>query len=167
VLHALMRLRSEGLAVGLSVSGPRQSDTIRRALDVHVDGTNPFQSVQATWNVLEPSAGAALAEAKARGCGVIVKEVVANGRLTDAHADESTQALTRRARSLGTTMDALAVAAALAQPWADVVLSGAVTPAQLRSHLTALALPLDRLDLPPMAESPAAYWKRRSTLAWD
>ncbi len=83
VLHALAQLRDSGVSVGLTVSGPRQANAVRHALDVDVEGVNPFSTVQATWNVLEPSVGPALAEAHDRGWGVIVKEVIANGRLTD------------------------------------------------------------------------------------
>src|SRR5580765_1523646 len=83
VLDELGRLRSGGLAIGLTVSEPRQADVIRRALAVRVNGANPFQVVQATWNVLEPSAGDALAAAKQDGWGVIVKEALANGRLSN------------------------------------------------------------------------------------
>jgi len=72
-------LRAGGLRIGLSVSGPRQAEVIRRALAVRVDGINPFQSVQATWNLMEPSAGPALAEAHDAGWGVIIKEALANG----------------------------------------------------------------------------------------
>ena len=68
VLAELARLRDEErLVIGLSVSGPRQGDVVRAALEVRVDGVNPFGSVQATWNVLEPSAGASLADAHAAG----------------------------------------------------------------------------------------------------
>ena len=70
-----------GVPVGLSLSGPRQSETLRRALTIEVDGTPLFSAVQATWNLLETSAGPALAEAKAAGWTVIVKEALANGRL--------------------------------------------------------------------------------------
>ena len=42
-----------------------------------------FDAVQATWNLLEPSATDALTRAHAAGLTVIVKEAVANGRLTD------------------------------------------------------------------------------------
>jgi aryl-alcohol dehydrogenase-like predicted oxidoreductase len=83
VLTALARLRADGLAVGITVTGPRQADTIRAALDVRMDAVRLFQTVQATWNLLEPSAGPALAEARAAGLGIIIKEVLANGRLTD------------------------------------------------------------------------------------
>ena len=87
VLTELNRLRESGLVIGLSVSGPRQAAVIRRALTVEADGVNPFQSVQATWNLLEPSAGPALAEAHAAGWGVIVKEALANGRLASRDVD--------------------------------------------------------------------------------
>ena len=50
-----------------------------RALEV-----GGFDCVQATWNVLEPSAGPALAAAHDAGLGVIIKEAVANGRLDRA-----------------------------------------------------------------------------------
>jgi aryl-alcohol dehydrogenase-like predicted oxidoreductase len=149
VLQELLQLRSTGLAVGLTVSGPAQADVIRRALDVSVDGVNPFQVVQATWNLLERSAGEALAEAKSRGWGVIVKEALANGRLTE-RADSGQVAL----------------AAALSQPWADVVLSGAVTIEQLENNLRAVGLSQGTIDWPDNAESPSEYWARRSALPW-
>jgi aryl-alcohol dehydrogenase-like predicted oxidoreductase len=166
VLAELARIASEGVAIGLTVTGPRQGEVIRRALAVEVDGVNPFTVVQATWNLLEISAGPALAAAKARGWGVIIKEALANGRLTDVHAGDDLRPLAQRARALGTTLDALAIAAVLAQPWVDVALSGAVKPSHLRSHISALEIPRDAVDWPRMAESPDAYWARRSTLNW-
>ena len=133
----------------MSVSGPRQAEVIRRALEVRVDGLNPFQSVQATWNLLEPSAGPALGEAHAAGWGVIIKEALANGRLADR--------------------DREAIAAALANPWVDIVLSGAVTEAQVRSNVGALRVhlsPDELAELSKLAEPPDQYWKERSQLAW-
>ena len=167
VLAELARLRSGGLRLGLTVSGPKQADAIRRALDVEVDGVDLFQSVQATWNLLETSAGSALADAKARGWGVIVKEALANGRLAGRHAREFAAPLTRKADAHGTTVDVVALSAALSQPWTDVVLSGAVTSDQLRSSLHALDITPEEGDWPSMAEPPAEYWARRSTLAWE
>jgi aryl-alcohol dehydrogenase-like predicted oxidoreductase len=167
VLAELARLRAGGLHIGLTVSGPKQADVIRRALDVEVDGVDLFQTVQATWNLLETSAGSALADAKARGLGVIVKEALANGRLAGRHAGEWAAPLTRWADARGTTVDVAALSAALSQPWTDVVLSGAVTSAQLRSGLNALNLAAEEGDWPSMAEPPTDYWARRSTLAWE
>ena len=81
LLAELAGLPERGIVAGLSVSGPRQADVVRRALEVRIDGRSPFSSVQATWNLLEPSVETALVEAHDAGWGVIVKEAVANGRL--------------------------------------------------------------------------------------
>ena len=157
----LARLRDGGVYVGLSTTGPRQGDTIMRALQV-----GGFDAVQATWNVLEPSAGPALAAAHDAGLGVIIKESVANGRLTDRG---DVDALGVVARELDVPSDALALAAVLAQPWVDVVLSGASTVAQLRSNLSALELSLPGVvaqRLAALAEDPEQYWRERSELPW-
>ncbi len=167
VLRELQRLRSDGLAIGLTVTGPTQAGTIRQALQVRVDGVNPFQVVQATWNLLERSAGDALAEAHASGWGVIVKEALANGRLTARAEGDHVGVLRKDAAARQTTIDAVALAAALSQPWADVVLSGAVDTGQLESNLKAVALVTRSADWPEIAESPDAYWARRRTLAWQ
>jgi aryl-alcohol dehydrogenase-like predicted oxidoreductase len=167
VLRELLRLRANGLVIGLTVTGPNQADVIRRALRVNIDGVNPFQVVQATWNLLERSAGAALAEAKAHGWGVIVKEALANGRLTDRADGAHLTPLRTEAVARRRTIDALALAAALSQPWVDVVLSGAVTVAQLESNLNAIAFEPEPTDWPDIAESPTDYWAQRSALAWQ
>jgi aryl-alcohol dehydrogenase-like predicted oxidoreductase len=65
----------------------------------------------------------------------------------------------------GVTADAIAIAAALANPWASVVLSGAVTARQLQTNLTALSVgDLPQLDL---AEPPGAYWESRAARPWQ
>jgi aryl-alcohol dehydrogenase-like predicted oxidoreductase len=169
VLAELAGLRAEGLAVGLSVSGPRQAEAVRRALDVQVDGAGVFDVVQATWNLLEPSAGPALAEAKGRGRGVIVKEALANGRLSPHGEGPPLAMLGRLAARHGVGVDAVALAAALANPWADVVLSGAVSAGQLAGNLAAARLSLadDELEeLRPLAEPAEAYWAARGRLRW-
>jgi aryl-alcohol dehydrogenase-like predicted oxidoreductase len=161
VMDELARLRGGGLYIGLSVTGPRQGDTIMRALEV-----GGFDTVQATWNLMEPSAGPALAAAQDAGLGVIVKEAVANGRLT-GRGDAGL--LRQVAGELGVTADALALACVLAQPWVGVVLSGASTVSQLRSNLSALEVSVsgDVLDrLRALAEPADVYWDERSRLPW-
>lgn len=174
VLSELARLKAEGLAIGLSTSGPRQPETIRRALELRVDGVRLFDAVQATWNLLEPSAGPALAEARAAGLGVIVKEALANGRLTPRNADPAfaplRAVLAGEAERLGCSLDALAIAGALAQPWADLILSGAANADQLLSNLGALGVPWDARaasTLAPLAEPAEQYWATRAALPWN
>jgi aryl-alcohol dehydrogenase-like predicted oxidoreductase len=170
VLDELARLRHDGVVVGLSASGPGQAATIRRALEVTAGRAGPFACVQATWNLLEPSAGPALAEASAAGWGVIVKEAVANGRLTPHGQGAAAAVLGRVAARHGVGVDAVALAAVLANPWADVVLSGAVTGGQLEANLAALRVELTADDLERLAglaEPPARYWTERSALPWS
>jgi aryl-alcohol dehydrogenase-like predicted oxidoreductase len=164
VLGELASLKETGVAVGLSVTGPRQAETIARALQTEV-----FDAVQATWNLLERSASDALERAHEAGLGVIVKEALANGRLAgrEGRADERLLAV---ARERGQAPDALALSAALAQPWADVVLSGAATVEALRSNLSALGAvsygqKTDRRLL-PLREEREHYWSERANLPW-
>ena len=149
VRRELDALRAGGIRVGLTVTGADQAATIERALE-----TGGFHTVQATWNLHERSAEAALERAHEAGLVVLVKEALANGRLA--------------ARGAG--QDAVALAAALARPWADVVLSGAATVAQLESNLAARELAWnDALEerLGGLVEEPAAYWATRAELPWN
>jgi aryl-alcohol dehydrogenase-like predicted oxidoreductase len=162
VLGMLAELRHGGLAIGFSATGPNQAATVERALEV-----GGFDSVQATWNLHEQSAGPALAAAHEAGLGVLIKEAVANGRLTTRG---DTPLLTELADELGTTEDALALAAVLAQPWVDVVLSGASSKDQLASNLAAGELTLGaehQERLATLREDPDAYWETRSALPWN
>ncbi|GAA0583655.1 aldo/keto reductase [Paractinoplanes ferrugineus] len=162
-LHArLADLAAEGVTVGFSTSGPAQAATIRAALDIRVGGRPLFRSVQATWNLLEPSAAPALSEAHAQGCFVIVKEALANGRL--AAAPEPVAGLGPAGGPV--PGDAVALAAALAQPWVSVVLSGAATTAQLASNLRAERSSVDPARWAGLAMPSARYWQERSNLPW-
>jgi aryl-alcohol dehydrogenase-like predicted oxidoreductase len=161
VLAALAGLRREGVAVGVTVSGPQQAEAIDTAVALGI-----FDAVQATWNLLEPSAGEALARAHAAGMTVIVKEALANGRLT-SRGDQP--ALLAAAGERGVTPDALAIRAVLACPWADVTLSGAVTVEALRSNLNAEHVPWDDelgALVRRLARPADIYWRERALRPW-
>jgi aryl-alcohol dehydrogenase-like predicted oxidoreductase len=171
LLRELLRLHDDGLRVGLTVSGPRQAEVVWRALEVEEDGRNPFSSVQATWNLLDPSVSPALADASDHGWTVIVKEVLANGRLTPHEVDvcEAVNPLGSVAARHRVGADAVAIAAALANPWASTVLSGAATSSQLLSNLIATTVKLtadDLTELGSLAETPDNYWAARSARPW-
>lgn len=168
VLNELNRLREGGWQIGLSLSGPRQAETLRKARGIVLDGHPLFSVVQATWNLLERSCGETLAEARAAGMGVVIKEALANGRLTARNP--AAQELHAQAARLDTTADALALAAVLARPWVDVVLSGAATVEQLRSNVAALSVRYDteaETALETLAEPSEEYWQTRAGLAWN
>lgn len=167
VLDALHRLADEGVVIGLSLSGPEQARTLERALELTAVDRAPFRCVQATWNLLEPSVGRALADAHEAGWGVVVKEAVANGRLTpDGEVPHAVRAV---ADSHGTGPDAVAIAVVLAQPFTSAVLSGATTIGQLESNLAAATLALhddELMMLAQLAEPAEAYWSHRGQLPW-
>lgn len=150
-------LSSLGVPVGLSVTGPRQGDVIDAAME-----TGVFTWVQATWNVLETSAGPALARAKARGAHTIAKEGMANGLLSSRGDVVGWKEF---AHQQATTPDALALGIALQQPFLDVVLSGAATVAQLESNLRARNVgAVDGWEA--FSVPPERYWAERSKLRW-
>jgi len=161
LLAALAELRDSGVEVGVSTSGPRQGEAVERAIELSAGGARLVTSVQSTWNLLERSVGPALAAAHEAGCRVVVKEAVANGRLVGTEAPAALLAVAERH---GVGPDAVAIGAVLAQPWCDVVLSGAVTPEQLASN--AAAAPIDADELAGLVEPADQYWAARSRRPW-
>jgi aryl-alcohol dehydrogenase-like predicted oxidoreductase len=176
LIDAIARLRERGIRAGLSVSGAGQAVAIRRALEVRRDGVRVFDSVQATWNLLERGAESALQDAHDGGMKVVVKESLANGRLTQANRNEDDVLYPAVARirelavSRGTTVETVALAAALARPWATIVLSGAATVDQIRSTVGAIDFVYDaELDeqLRSVAVASDEYWRARSSFRWN
>jgi aryl-alcohol dehydrogenase-like predicted oxidoreductase len=159
---ALAEVAGDGIRVGFSTSGPQQAETVRKALELQVEGQRLFTTVQSTWNVLEPSVGAALGEAHDGGAHVLVKEALANGRL----AVQPPEVVRRLAKEHGVGADAVALGAALQQPWADTVLIGAASTDQLDSNLAALNLVVDEGPLGSLAVPPQRYWEQRAALPW-
>jgi aryl-alcohol dehydrogenase-like predicted oxidoreductase len=176
LIDAIARLRERGIRAGLTVSGAGQAVAIRRSLEVRRDGARVFDSVQATWNLLERGAESALQEAHDAGMKVVVKESLANGRLTQANRDEgdvlfpAVARIRKLAEGRDTTVETLALAAALARPWANIVLSGAATVEQIESTVAAIAFVYDtELDeqLRSVAVAPEEYWRARSSFKWN
>lgn len=170
VLAKLFEIKGRGIKIGLSLSGVKQRETLEKALRVEQGGSRLFDAVQATYNMLETSPGKTLELAHREGMGIIIKEALANGRLTERNqspnfADKLLR-LRRYAEHYGATLDAFALAFILQQPWVDVVLSGATTGEQLASNVKALDVPT-MLDLEDFSESPESYWTQRSRLAWN
>jgi len=64
----------------------------------------------------------------------------------------------------------LALGAALARPWADVVLTGAATVGQIQSNVVALELAYDpelEEELRSVSINSAEYWRARSSFRWN
>jgi aryl-alcohol dehydrogenase-like predicted oxidoreductase len=176
LIDAIALLRDRGIRAGLTVSGAGQDIAIRRSLEVRRDGERVFDSVQATWNLLERGAERALEDAHAAGMKVVVKEALANGRLTHGNRQEGGvfSQLVARIRELAesrrTTIETLALAGALARRWADVVLTGAATVAQITSNVAAFEVAYDaelEEELRSVSLTSTEYWRARSSFKWN
>jgi aryl-alcohol dehydrogenase-like predicted oxidoreductase len=170
VLDRLRELAATGVRIGFSTSGPEQGAVIDAALEL---ADSPFSAVQSTWNLLEQSAAPALERANDARWLVVVKEVLANGRLSAegtagpagpaGGGEPDASALAAQDEQ---PLEGLAIGAAVAHPWADIVLSGAVTRKQLRVNLAAKAPAVSEERLGALAEPPEQYWAERAARAW-
>ena len=170
VHKALAECRKErGWAIGLSVSGPNQDDILREAMKIKVDDETLFDSVQCTFNVLEQKPGPALQAAADSGMDIIIKEGMANGRVFQS------EKLRGHAQALSCGVDQVALAFILLQGFHPRVLSGAVTPEQLKSNLKALHVAdmlqqdstlLEKISKDCLVDSDQ-YWSDRSALSWN
>jgi len=175
LIDSIARLKEKGIRAGITTSGAGQSEAILKAIDVQRDGRRVFDSVQTTWNLLERGAESALAEAHEAGMKVVIKEALANGRLTQGNPNKDpilTDAIDRIkaiAKGRGTTIEVVSLAAALARPWADFVLSGAATVEQIQSnaaHEFEYSADLEN-QLSGYTINSKDYWRARSAFAWS
>ena len=170
VLEKLYEIRESGVVVGLSLTGPHQAETLKKALTIERDGELLFQSVQATWNLLEQSAGPMLVEAHGRGCFVIIKEAMANGRLTSLQMPHLSKRQISIVRELcshyNLKPDQLAMNIAQQQSFTDVVLSGAANREHLQSNLQQTDEAIESRLYQELAEDPKEFWKTRKSLQW-
>ena len=88
LIDAIAGLRERGIRAGLTVSGAAQDIAIRKSIEVRRDSERVFDSVQATWNLFERGAESALSDAHSAGMKVVIKEALANGRLTHENHDD-------------------------------------------------------------------------------
>lgn len=172
VLTQLARYKDEGMKIGLSTSGVGQAETIEKALELTHNSKPLFDSIQATYNIFEISTASLLQLASDAGLFIIIKEGVANGRLTPRgkYDRDKNSELSELATSLNTTVDGLALAFIINQPWVDSVLSGVATVEHLDSNLNALHLSLNSEQLQEIAqftENKKSYWQTRSNLDWN
>ncbi|MEL6561106.1 MAG: aldo/keto reductase [Bacteroidota bacterium] len=170
ILDRLHEIKQTGVIIGLSLTGPVQAEILKKALKIKYDGELLFGSVQATWNLLETSVQEQLRIAKSEGLFIILKELMANGRIPALSPDYLNFRQIETIRLLGEelklTADQVAINAALQLGIADIVLSGAATEAHLLSNLKVSARDIDLNKLDQISQKPEDFWKDRSELEW-
>ncbi len=170
VLNHLGELKQENnILIGLSLSGPNQAEVLRKAMSISHSEEPLFDCVQFTFNLMEQSMGGIAQEAYDKGIGIIVKEAVANGRLTVKNK-QNILPMAQMANDLGVTIDALSLAYVASRSWSPIVLSGAANTDQLVSNLEYNHIDLSEMEykkLERLSMSASAYWKARSALEWN
>lgn len=170
VLERLDEIKAAGYLIGLSVSGSKQNALIEAALKVQVNGKPLFDSVQATYNCLEQGAEDSLKRAHDQGLGIIIKEGLANGRLTSRNSKSYNQTLGQLARNHGSGEDSIALAYVLSKDFVHVVLSGAAVVDHLKSNIQSVGIDLSNQEiqqLDSLKQDSTTYWKQRSMLDWN
>ena len=133
VRRELDALRRDGVAVGASVSGTEQAETIDRMIAL-----GGFDTVQATWNLLERSAGDARVACACGGASRRQRRCPCDRRSARA-------SLGRHGPSGASTVAQLA--------------------SNLTAFRLAWDPALDE-ELAPLVEEPEDYWNTRSALPW-
>ncbi|MEM9142378.1 MAG: aldo/keto reductase [Bacteroidota bacterium] len=175
VLDRLYELKKEfGLVIGVTVTGDNQVEVLEKALGVTVNNEYLFQSFQFTFNILDQSVSVLRDRLRERTGPVLLKEVLANGRLIPNVAYGEYRGiydiLLHLANKYGVGVDAIALRFAIDSFKDARVLSGAGNRSHLKSNLKAdsFALTGEELEsLQSLAISPKAYWKERKALPWN
>jgi len=104
----------------------------------------------------------------------LVKEVLANCRLSGrnkgANQQKALQAIEQMGNKYGVGIEGMAMAYALHQSWASVVLTGATCTQHINDNIKALAVALSYEDLDvlkSLAQPATMYWQDRKQLAWN
>ncbi len=175
VINRLYALKQKfDLIIGLTITGSNQAEVLKKALTLEVDGDRLFQSVQFTFNLLDQSVAGMIDDLKQLKGPILIKEVLANGRLipNDNYIvyrslyDE----MKRLAKKYVVNPDAIALRFAMDSFENSVVLSGANNETHLEANLKAkmFSLTPDEMDLlRSFAIAPQEYWKERNELKWN
>lgn len=175
VLNRLHELKQEfGLTIGLTITGSNQVEVLKEALKIEVGSERLFQSVQFTFNLLDQSVTAMKNELQQLDGPILIKEVLANGRLIPNDEYQGYRPLYNQMNQLAKKYevgpDAVALRFAMDSFKNALVLSGANNKAHLKANMKAdmFSLAADEMDgLRSFAINPEAYWNERKELQWN
>jgi len=174
-LDRLSKLKSEyGLLIGLTTSGPNQSEVIKESLEIERDGTALFDVFQVTYNLLDQSLTQIGKELIAQKKRIVIKEALANGRIfpNRKYLNYNTlyQELQRLAIKYKVGIDAIALRFCIDSMEPFMVLSGASNEKHIVENLKATQFKLEEKDLFSLQQlsiSPEQYWQERKQLGWN
>ena len=175
VLSELAHLKKEhNLKIGITTTGTNQVEVIQKALTVLVDGEQLFDVFQVTYNFLDQSLLEIIDELISQNKSIVIKEVLANGRIFKnenyPYYQKMYATLEDLASKYNVGVDAIALKYGLQTISNATVLSGASNTNQLTENLKANSFLLSNDDIQLLKSfkvSPEFYWKERKQLQWN
>lgn len=171
VLEKLNEIKEDtGLQIGITTSGINQTEVIKKALEINVNGIDLFNCFQVTYNILEQSTFPTLSELLKNGKTVIIKEGLANGRVFNLPDNPLNAILDRLATKYSVGKDAIALRFIIDNLNPQIVLSGASNKQQLNQNLKVSSFELSNNDLEEIKQNaiaPNDYWTERKRLTWN
>ena len=175
VLNRLAELKvKHQLLIGITTTGANQKDILQKALEIHGNGIELFDTLQMTYNIFDQSIASIAAELAKRNKRLIIKEALANGRIFAnpkyTHYRTAYGFLAQLATKYNVGVDAIALRFCIDSIPVFNVLSGAANESHLVDNLQVdnFMLSEDELDtLRSFAVDPIDYWSERKSLEWN
>ncbi|MFL0078405.1 aldo/keto reductase [Tenacibaculum maritimum] len=175
ILEELHQLKTvHNLQIGITTSGANQTAILQKALSIKIAGVALFSVFQCTYNPLEQSIYAIAKEISNQNKQLILKEVLANGRVFTNEAYPHYTNFYNYLHALEIKYkvgrDAILMQYAATQFPKAIVLSGAHHNLQLQSNLKALHLSISPDELATLSSfktAPELYWSERKQLNWN
>ena len=175
VLERLASLKKEhNLKIGLTTTGTNQTEVIKKALNVTVNGTSLFDLFQVTYNLLDQSLLEISEKLIHQNKSIVIKEAMANGRVfrneSYPHYNKMYAILESISKKHAVGIDAISLRYCEQTIPNSVVLSGASNNVQLKQnlHLNTFSLSNNEIELLNSFKiSPEFYWKERKQLIWN
>jgi aryl-alcohol dehydrogenase-like predicted oxidoreductase len=174
ILNRLAMLKHEyGLQIGVTTTGTNQTEVIKKALDIEVEGHALFDAFQVTYNILDQSLETISNVLTQQGKRVVIKEALANGRLfrnrNYNHYKELYTTLEKLAKKHKIGTDAIALKFCQQNMQKSIVLSGASNSEHLESNLKMKTISLSQEELRELKNHSIQannYWLERKKLIW-
>lgn len=175
VIHRLAELKREHkLKIGVTTSGAQQTEVVRRALEVQVEGKQLFDVYQVTYNLLDQSFGSLSQVLHKHRKGLVIKEALANGRIFEnpslPNYRKMYDFLGVLAQKYEVGFDALALRFVLDCLPKAMVLSGASQVEHVHQNMQANSFQLSAEELDQLKQFsvvPKYYWEERKMLGWN
>lgn len=175
VLNKLYEIKKQtGLQIGVTTSGPNQTEIIKTALKIKVENEDLFDSYQITYNILEKSTHAILKQLLKLQKTVIIKEALANGRLFKnekySHYFEIYNVLGKLAKKYNVGIDAIALRFVMDYLEPTYLLSGVLSKEQFQQNIKVQNFKLEAEELKLLSSFkivPKEYWEERKMLPWS